>query len=98
MQPHEMTQAEFVSTATVEALVNHGRKWNVTLGRNSAFSDEATPAEALVDVHHAFVNNALCLNAPDAPDIGEKPSMPPREVLADYPDLVRLYGVQLDAC
>lgn len=98
MQPHEMTQAEFVAIATVEPLVNHGRKWNVIVDRNSAFSDADTPAAALVDVHRAFVNNALYLNTPDAPDIGEKPSMPPREVLADYPDLVRLHGVPLDAC
>lgn len=88
MKPHELTQAQFKDMAQVVALLNHGRKWEVTLNAYAAFSDAATEDAALVDVHHGAVSNALYFNEPDAPDIGEKPSLPYALVCADYPDLV----------
>lgn len=90
--PHEMTKAEFASQATAEALTNHGRKWNVTLGdRFSAFSDADSAAAAVADVHHATVNNALFINMPEAAGAGIKSTLPPPAVLAEYPDLVAQY-------
>ena len=88
-QPHEMTPAEFAAQATAEKLENHGRKWNVSLGgRHSAFSDADNPAAAVADVHRSAVNNALYLNTPEAAALGDKPTMPPAEVLAEYLDLM----------
>jgi hypothetical protein len=84
MAPHQLTQAQFAAVAKVEALVNHGRKWNVTYNGKSGFSDEATAEAAKADVHHAFVNNAVYFNEPGAPDFGEKPSLPTALVMADY--------------
>jgi len=88
MAPHELTKAEFQAAAQVEALVNHGRKWNVTLGTYSSFSDAETPEAAKDDAHRGAVNNALYLNCPDAPQLGSKPSVPPLHVLVDYPELI----------
>jgi hypothetical protein len=88
MKPHELTQAQFKQMAQVVALVNHGRKWNVTLGDYASFSDAETAEAALVDVHHGAVSNALYFNEPDAPVIHEKPSLPYDWICADYPDLV----------
>lgn len=84
MAPHQLTQAQFAAVAQVEALVNHGRKWNVTYNGASAFSDELSAEAAKADVHHAFVNNAVYFNEPGAPDFGEKPSLPSAQVMADY--------------
>lgn len=92
-EPHHMTKDEFQAAAKAQALVNHGRKWNVTLGNYSAFSDAESAEAALADVHHGAVNNALYLNCPDAPQLDIKPSMPALIVLADYPDLVAEYRV-----
>lgn len=85
--PHELSKAQFAEVAQAEALTNHGRKWNVTYNGLSGFSDEATAEAAKADVHHAFVNNAVYFNEPDAPAFGEKPSLPDEHVIADYPDL-----------
>ncbi|MFC6478690.1 hypothetical protein ACFQDN_22240 [Pseudomonas asuensis] len=52
--PHELTQEVFVHLATITALSNHGRKWQVALGSNSAFSDEEKSYAALIDVHRAL--------------------------------------------
>lgn len=87
MAPYKLTLAQFAEVAQVEALQNHGRKWNVTCNGHSAFSDAETAEAAKVDVHHAFVSNAVYFNEPGAPDIGEKPSLPSAAVVKDYPDL-----------
>lgn len=92
MQPHEMTLAQFCKQASPVQLTNHGRKWDVKLGNYSAFSDAPTAGEACADVHHGAVNNALYLNMQDAPDLGEKPTIPSAGVMADYPDLAREYA------
>lgn len=98
--PHEMTKAEFRAVADVEALVGHGRKWKVTYGAYSSFSDADTKMATVDDVHHGAVNNALYLNCPDralyldCPDEEpsfNKPSIPCARVLAEYPDLVSQY-------
>ncbi len=90
--PHEMTLAEFIDQANVEALVNHGRKWNVALGnRYSSFSDAADTQAALADVHRGAVNNALYLNTPEGASVGSRPSLPPPVVLSEYPHLVSQY-------
>lgn len=96
-EPHVLTQAEFKAVARVVRLTNHGRKWDVRHGKHSGFSDAATPEDAVIDVHHAFVNNALYLNEEEESLIGIKPSVPTREVLADYPDLVTTYAHVLAA-
>ena len=88
MATHEIALIEFAQQATVEALVNHGRKWIVTFGPDfHSFSDAATADAALVDVHHAACSNAIYFNSPDAPDFGAQPSMPTAQVLKDHPDL-----------
>ncbi|MFA4834601.1 MAG: hypothetical protein WC749_00815 [Dehalococcoidia bacterium] len=95
MAPHQLTQAQFAAIAQVEALENHGRKWNVSYNGASGFSDESTAEAAKADVHHAFVNNAVYFNEPGAPELGLKPSLPPALVMADYsndPDLVARWG------
>jgi antirestriction protein ArdC/phage/plasmid primase-like uncharacterized protein len=96
-QPHEMTLAEFSTQITIERLENHGRKWNVTLGDYSAFSDAESSDLAIADVHRAAVNNALYLNSLDATVPGGKPSLPPAAVLAEYPDLLAEYPIQPQA-
>ncbi|SCC93177.1 hypothetical protein THIX_30405 [Thiomonas sp. X19] len=84
---HAMTFAAFSAAATVEALHNHGRQWEVLLGEQSlGFADGPTPKGALRQVHRREVNNALYGSQPDAPDF-LRTSMPPAEVLAEYPDL-----------
>ena len=89
---HEMTLAEFAEQATVEALTDHGRRWNVSLDdRFAGFSDADSPLAAIADVHRAAVNNALYLNAPESTGISLQPTLPPPAVLADYPDLVAQY-------
>lgn len=92
MAPHEMTKAEFMSAAKAEQLVNHGRKWNVTLGTYSSFSDAESEAAAKADVHRGAVNNALCLNTPDCEGMSND-GMPPIRVLVDYLDLVDEFNV-----
>lgn len=93
LQPHQLTQAQFIADATVVALEDHGRKWSISHGTYSAFSDADTAEAALIDAHHGAVNNALYFNQPDAPSVPEKPSAPTQLVLADYPDLVTKFGI-----
>ncbi|MBA1280431.1 hypothetical protein [Stutzerimonas stutzeri] len=89
VEPHELTLEQFAARTSVVALANHGRKWDVRFADTySSFSDAATQQEAIVDAHRGAVNNALYFNTPDASDFGPKPSMPPAEVLALYPDVV----------
>ena len=89
---HELTLAQFRSVAKVAELENHGRKFEVSGFGEHAFSDAATPEAAVRDVHAAMVNNALYWNDRaldnDIPEPQEMlVSMPPSEVLAEYPEL-----------
>lgn len=95
LQPHEMTMAQFRASSKAMRLENHGRKWSVILGSCAlGFSDADTAEEAIADMHHACVSNALYLNMPGAPDLGDdKPSLPPAEVLAGYPALLAQFPV-----
>lgn len=90
MEPHEMTLGQFRASSKAERLHNHGRKWSVIMGSQAlGFSDADTEEAAIADMHCACVSNAVYLNAPGAPDLGaDKPSLPPAEVLADYPELM----------
>lgn len=88
-QAHELTFEQFASLATVTALANHGRRWKVELaGSYSSFADGPAVEDALRDAHSGAVNNALYFNTPDAPCFGQKPTIPPATVLAQYPDVV----------
>lgn len=91
-QPHELTREQFASQATVLELTLHGRKWEVRHGDFSGFSDADSAQDAISDVHHAAVNNALFLNTPDARSANlPVTSFPPAAVLAEYPDLVQKF-------
>ncbi len=92
LPPHELTRDQFASQATVLELTRHGRKWEVRHGDFSAFSDADSAQDAISDVHHAAVNNALFLNTPDARSANlPATSFPPAAVLAEYPDLVQKF-------
>lgn len=90
---HEVTLAEFIKAATVAKLENHGRKWEVTYvvsGQEMhGFSDADTSEGAIRDQHEAMVSNAIYANSPDATDSMKGTSMPPAEVLAEYPALAK---------
>ncbi len=88
---HELTLHEFRKRAEVVGLQNHGRQWEVRLGTHHAFSDAPSPEGAVDDVHRAAVNNALFLNSPGHRIDGVQSTLPPPDVLADYPDLVEKY-------
>jgi phage/plasmid primase-like uncharacterized protein len=88
---HELTLREFRERAEVIGLQNHGRRWEVRLGAEHAFSDAAKPQAAVDDVHRASVNNALFLNSPAHRIDGVQSTLPPPAVLVDYPDLIEKY-------
>ncbi|WP_211260191.1 hypothetical protein [Xenophilus azovorans] len=90
--PHEMTLAEFAAKATVEELTNHRRKWQVSYPGNHSFSDAATAKEAIAGFHYVAVNNALYCNIPGARQANlPTSSLPPANVLAEYPNLVQRF-------
>ena len=91
--PHELTFAEFSKIAHAEKLgPGHGRQWEVFYGKESlGFADGATIEGAYRQVHEREVNNALYGNQPDSPAFLRK-SMPPQQVLADYPALQKLWA------
>jgi putative DNA primase/helicase len=85
-QAHEMTLAEFAGKAEAVRLVNHGRQWEVFReGKSFGFSDAKTANLAIRDAHRAEVNNAIYSQSADPP--GQRKSMPPAQVLAEYPEL-----------
>lgn len=88
-EAHTVPMEQFVSRASVVALENHGRRFEVTFGEYRAFSDAPSALEAAKDVHRAAVNNALyfCENPSAYESLGRpgSPTMPPQKVLADYP-------------
>jgi hypothetical protein len=96
--PHELTFDEFSSVAAVEKLPpTHGRQWEVFNGKESlGFADGPTKDGALRQVHEREVNNALYGNQPDSPDFLRK-SMPPPQVLAEYPGLQKLWARVIEA-
>ncbi len=97
-EPHELTFDEFSTVARVQKLgPNHGRQWEVFNGKESlGFADGPTEEGALRQVHEREVNNALYGNQPDSPDFLRK-SMPPQQVLAEYPGLQKLWARVIDA-
>jgi hypothetical protein len=89
LEAHELTFEQFASLATVTSLLNHGRRWQVKIPSGFwSFADGATVQEALREAHSVSINNALYFNTQDAPDLGQKPRIPPATVLAQYPDVV----------
>lgn len=87
--PHMMGLKEFIAVAKVEALENHGRKWEVFLGEKSlGFSDAPSMMGALEETHRREVNNVMWqVNS------GEQGVVrPPQSVLAQYPDVVAQYS------
>lgn len=95
--PHELTFAEFSKVAHAEKLgPGHGRQWEVFYGRDSlGFADGKTIEGAYRQVHEREVNNALYGNQPDSPGFLRK-SMPPPQVLAEYPGLQKLWARVID--
>jgi len=91
--PHEMPFAQFAAAAQVQALPeNHGRKYEVFMGKESlGFADGDSTEGALRQAHKREVNNALYGNQPGVPDDFRK-SMPPKEVLSEYPDLEKKWA------
>ena len=96
--PHELTFAAFSADATAGKLQpEHGRQWEVFYGKESlGFADAPTEDGALRQVHEREVNNALYGNQPDAPEFLRK-SMPPENVLAEYPGLQKLWARVIEA-
>jgi len=91
-EPHEMTLDEFEQQIVIVALHNHGRRWEVFLRNGSlGFADAPTRTGAAREVHRRAVNNALWANLPDAPALTVKPSLPPADILAEYPELAEQY-------
>lgn len=88
--PSNFRLADFLWMAQVERLENHGRKWGVTYGLYSAFSDADDTQRAIADVHSGAVNNAIYFQLPDSNNHSGVP-MPRDEVLADYPDLIEKF-------
>lgn len=97
-EPHALTFAEFAGIAHAEKLgPNHGRQWEVFMGKESlGFADGPTIDGALRQVHAREVNNALYGNQPESPEFLRK-SMPPAQVLAEYPGLQKLWAGVIDA-
>lgn len=85
------TLAEYAKLATVTKLENHGRKWAVSYGSDSGFSDAEDAAGAIADYHRNAVTNALYYNSPVNSNI-LKLTLPSDEVLAEYPDLVERFS------
>jgi len=96
--PHELTFAEFADIAHAEKLgPGHGRQWEVFYGKESlGFADGPTIEGAYRQAHEREVNNALYGNLPDSPDFLRK-SMPPPQVLAEYPGLQKLWARVIEA-
>ncbi|MHB1668931.1 hypothetical protein [Thiomonas sp.] len=86
-----MTFGEFSDAVRAEKLgPNHGRQWEVSIGKASlGFADGPTAEGALRQAHQREVNNALYDNQPGAfrPQDDPPKTMPPSHVLAEYPDL-----------
>ena len=97
--PHMVSFEVFLAHARAKKLENHARKWDVeyTLPNgvsDHGFSDASTAEEAARDIHRSLVNNAIFANTPDQKaaafefNIQKTVDMPPKSVLAEYPDLV----------
>ncbi|CAZ88970.1 conserved hypothetical protein [Thiomonas arsenitoxydans] len=103
-QPHELTFAEFATVATAQKLgPNHGREWAVfngsaQRGELMGYAEGPTANDALRMMHKNRVNNALYDNMPDAvhPPGMEPKSMPPQQVLDEYPDLKEKFAPAIE--
>lgn len=88
---HHMPLAYFAKAVRIKKLTNHGRGWEAFLDGHSLGFSDGSREEAIRDVHHREVNNALYFNDPST-DLSFMPrhmerSMPSAEALADHPDL-----------
>lgn len=88
--PHELTFAQFAREASVQRLHGDSKKWQVSQGDWSSFSDEPSTDAALREAHRGAVDSALFLNSPSirASSAQPGPMIPPAEVLAEYSDLM----------
>lgn len=91
MQPHEITQADFIAQAEAIELGNHGPMWKVVFGNDHVLTAAETADDAKRQAHYAYCNNAIFFNDPE--NVGlctddELPNMPTDEVLKPYPDLL----------
>jgi hypothetical protein len=83
--PHEMRLSDFINHATVQPLVNHGRRFEVFFdGKSMGFCDSNSP---ICEAHAREVNNALYANTKHGHEFMGKTTMPPQEVLDGYPDI-----------
>lgn len=93
-QPHEIKFSEFVKHASVKLLQNHGRKAEVFYHNESCgFVDTENLSEALKYAHQREVNNALYLNSERSMNEGRNVSMPPLEVINEYPGLKVAFSI-----
>lgn len=92
-QAHMMVSTQFVALASAQSLSNHGRFWEVFFnGCSLGFSDSPTSGEAIKDAHKREVNNALYSRTTEALNHLPTMDMPPPEVMAEYPDLVKKFA------
>lgn len=103
---HEVTYAEFAKNARAERLHPEGNDWHVNYGQKVVAVGEGQTAEAAIrHSHEVEVSRALWGNSEHAPwardpastAMGQKPSIPPAEVLAEYPQLVEKFAEVLKA-
>lgn len=85
--PQHLSYAAFAALATVTALTNHGRQYEVFLnGRSLGFADGVCERDALRQAHKREVNNALWANNEDVPEFA-RITIPNWDALQEYPDL-----------
>lgn len=93
--PYSIVFEDFAKFSTINKLLNHGRNWEVFFnGKSYGFADAIDEEDALREVHESTVNNALYANSDEAPEWMHS-TLPPQEVLAEYPDLAEKYSVQI---
>ncbi|MFZ2169068.1 MAG: DUF5710 domain-containing protein [Methylococcaceae bacterium] len=98
--PHQLTKAEFNVMAMALSLEHyHPRRWEVVIDTQSfGFSDADTAIDAVEDVHHRVVNNALySRSSENSNGIVPVRSIPSERVLQDYPDLKEIFADVLKA-
>ena len=103
LPPHHCTPEQFDKTARAVPS-DTARRWEIRwpeiseYGYSHAFSDAATAAEAVRDVHYGQINNTLYLATGGVGGFAPVPEkMPTQEVLAHYPDLAKQYLPQLQS-
>ena len=96
LPPHHCTPEQFDKIARAVPS-DTARRWEIRwpeiseYGYSHAFSDAATAAEAVRDVHRTIINAHLYRVSHGGIRIPDKTEMPPAEVLAHYPNLVKKF-------